>query len=153
MVVDALDGLPETTALPEPPKIPPITQTVGNHVTVMVAPGVYLLYAHFKTGTVAAQRGQQVKRGNVLGHIGSSGNSTTPHLHFQVMTTGTFFPTDSPPYAFDCFQMVGQVTERVWDDVLGTYPSEVLPYVAAPNPGKRTDQMPLDRNTVRFTCG
>jgi peptidase M23-like protein len=153
VVVDALDGLPETTALPKPPKIPPITETVGNHVTVMVAPGVYLLYAHFKTGTVAVQRGQQVKRGDVLGHIGSSGNSTTPHLHFQVMTTGTFFPTDSPPYAFDCFQMVGQVTERVWDDVLGTYPSEVLPYVAAPNPGKRTDQMPLDRNTVRFTCG
>lgn len=152
LVVDALDGLPDTTSLPGPPPIPPITQTVGNHVTLMIAPGVYALYAHFKPGSVAVKRGQQVKRGDVLGHIGSSGNSTTPHLHFQLMTTGTFFPTDSPPFAFDCFQLTGQVTERIWDDVIGTQPTGVLPYVPAPNPGKRTEQMPLDRNVVRFTC-
>jgi hypothetical protein len=152
VVVDALDGLPDTTSLPEPPPIPPITETVGNHVTLMIAPGVYVLYAHFKPGTVAVQRGQQVKRGDVLGHIGSSGNSSTPHLHFQVMTTGTFFPTDSPPFAFDCFELSGQVTERIWDDNIGLQPTNVLPYVAAPDPGQRTNEMPLDRNVVRFTC-
>ncbi len=152
VVVDALDGLPDTTSLPQPPPIPPITQTVGNHVTLMIAPGVYVLYAHFKTGSLAVQRGQQVKRGDVLGHIGSSGNSSTPHLHFQVMTTGTFFPTDSPPFAFDCFQLTGQVTERIWDDVIGLQPTNVLPYIAAPNPGQHTNQMPLDRNVVRFGC-
>jgi murein DD-endopeptidase MepM/ murein hydrolase activator NlpD len=111
-----------------------------------------VLYAHFKTGSVAVERGQQVKRGDVLGHIGSSGNSSTPHLHFQVMTTGTFFPTDSPPFAFDCFQLTGQVTERIWDDVIGLQPTNVLPFVPAPNPDKHTDQMPLDRNVVRFGC-
>ena len=152
VVVDALDGLPDTTSLPHPPPIPPITQTVGNHVTLMIAPGVYVLYAHFKTGSVAVERGQQVKRGDVLGHIGSSGNSSTPHLHFQVMTTGTFFPTDSPPFAFHCFQLTGQVTERIWDDVIGLQPTNVLPFVPAPNPDKHTDQMPLDRNVVRFGC-
>jgi murein DD-endopeptidase MepM/ murein hydrolase activator NlpD len=152
VVVDATDGLPETTSLPHPPPIPPITATVGNHVTLMVAPGVYLLYAHFKTGSVAVHGGQQVKRGDVLGHIGSSGNSTTPHLHFQVMTTGTFFPTDSTPYAFDCFQLDGQVTQRIWDDDIGLQPTDVLPYVPAPDPGRRTNQMPLDRNVVSFTC-
>jgi hypothetical protein len=152
VVVDALDGLPDTTSLPDPPPIPPITQTVGNHVTLMIAPGVYVLYAHFKPGTVAVQRGQQVKRGDVLGHIGSSGNSSTPHLHFQLMTTGTFFPTDSPPFAFDCFELTGQVTERIWDDIIGLQPTNVLPYVPAADPGRRTDQMPLDRNVVRFTC-
>jgi hypothetical protein len=151
-VVDALDGLPDTTSLPQPPPIPPITQTVGNHVTLMIAPGVYVLYAHFKTGSVAVKRGQQVKRGDVLGHIGSSGNSTTPHLHFQVMTTGTFFPTDSPPFAFDCFQLTGQVTKRIWDDIIGLQPTDVLPYAPASTPGRHTNQMPLDRNVVRFTC-
>lgn len=150
VVVDTLDGLPETTALPQPPPIPPIADTVGNHVTVMVAPGVYLLYAHFRTGSVAVQRGQQVKRGDVLGHVGSSGNSTTPHLHFQVMTEPTFFPTDSTPYVFGCFDLQGQVTERIWDDVIGLQPTPVLPYVAAPDPGRRTDQMPLDRNVGTF---
>ena len=152
VVVDALDGLPDTTSLPEPPPIPPITETVGNHVTLMIAPGVYALYAHFKPGSVAVQRGQQVKRGDVLGNIGSSGNSTTPHLHFQLMTEGTFFPTDSQPFAFECFELVGQVTERIWDDVIGLQPTDVLPYVPVTSPGRRTNQMPLDRNTVRFTC-
>jgi hypothetical protein len=152
VVVDTLDGLPDTTSLPEPPPIPPISETVGNHVTLMIAPDVYLLYAHFKPGTVAVQRGQQVKRGDVLGHVGSSGNSSTPHLHFQVMTTGTFFPTDSPPFAFDCFELTGQITERIWDDNIGLQPTNVLPYVPATDPGRRTDQMPLDRNVVRFSC-
>jgi Peptidase family M23 len=151
-VVDALDGLPETTSLPQPPPIPPITETVGNHVTLMIAPGVYILYAHFKPGTVAVKRGQQVKRGDVVGHIGSSGNSSTPHLHFQVMTAGTFFPTDSPPFVFDCFDLTGQITERIWDDNIGLQPTNVLPHAPAPDPGRRSNQMPLDRNVVRFTC-
>jgi Peptidase family M23 len=152
VVVDALDGLPDTTSLPHPPPIPPITQTVGNHVTLMIAPGVYVLYAHFKPGSVAVKGGQQVKRGDVLGHVGSSGNSTTPHLHFQVMTTGTFFPTDSPPFAFECFQLTGQITQRIWDDIIGLQATERLPYIPAPDAGRHTAQMPLDRNVVRFTC-
>jgi murein DD-endopeptidase MepM/ murein hydrolase activator NlpD len=152
VVVDALDGLPETTSLPEPPPVPPITDTVGNHVTLQIAPGLYLLYAHFQTGTVSVQRGRHVARGDVVGHIGSSGNSTTPHLHFQAMTTPTFFPTDSPPFVFECFQLDGQVTERIWDDVIGLQPTAVLPYVAAQNPDRRVRQMPLDRNVVSFTC-
>lgn len=150
VVVDSLDGLAETTSIPNPPPIPPITDTVGNHVTVMVAPGVYLLYAHLKPGTVAVQRGQQVTRGDVLGHVGSSGNSTTPHLHFQVMTQPTFFPTDSTPYVFDCVQLEGQVTERIWDDNLGLQPTNVLPVAAATDTARQERRMPLDRNILRF---
>ena len=150
VVVDATDGFPETTSLPEPPPIPPIKETVGNHVTVMIAPGVYLLYAHFKTGSVAVKTGQTVKRGDVLGHIGSSGNSTAPHLHFQVMTEGTFFPTDSTPFEFECFTVNGQVTERIWDDVLALQPNPVLPYTASTDTSRRHGQMPLDRNVITF---
>ncbi|MFC4948302.1 M23 family metallopeptidase [Pseudonocardia sp. GCM10023141] len=153
VVVDALDGLTETTSLPEPPPIPPIADTIGNHVIVMIEPGVYLMYAHFKTGSVAVHTGDRVKRGDVLGAIGSSGNSTTPHLHFQVMTEPTFFPTDRPPFAFDCFTLDGQVTERIWDDVLGLQPTGKLPFVAAADPSQKHEkQMPLDRNVVTFGC-
>ncbi|MGD9986188.1 M23 family metallopeptidase [Pseudonocardia sp.] len=150
VVVDATDGFAETTSAPNPPPLPPIKETVGNHVTVMIAPGVHLLYAHFKTGTVAVKTGQPVKRGDVLGHIGSSGNSTAPHLHFQVMTEPTFFPTDSTPFAFECFTVDGQVTERIWDDVLGLQPDPVLPYTASADSSRRQGQMPLDRNVITF---
>ncbi|GAA1849522.1 M23 family metallopeptidase [Pseudonocardia ailaonensis] len=150
VVVDAVDGLPDTTSLPKPPPLPPIKDTVGNHVTLMIAPGVYLLYAHFKPGTVAVERGQKVKKGDVLGHIGSSGNSTAPHLHFQVMTEPTFFPTDSTPFAFDCFRLDGRVTERIWDDVLPEQPTPVLPFAASNDTAQHKAQMPLDRSVLTF---
>ena len=84
VVVDALDGLPDQTP-PLPPPIPPIDQTVGNNVIVRIAPGVYILYGHLQPGSVRVSKGQRVRRGQELGRIGTSGNSTTPHLHFQIM--------------------------------------------------------------------
>ena len=104
--VDSLDRLPDQHP-PEPPPIPPIHDTLGNHVTIKVGPGPFLLYGHLQPGSVRVRRGRSVRRGQVLGLIGTSGNSTTPHLHFQVITTPTFFPTDSPPFRFNRFDLVG----------------------------------------------
>jgi Peptidase family M23 len=149
-VVDTEDGLPNSTSLPHPPPIPPIGQTVGNHVTVRIGPGLYVLYAHLDPGTVKVHIGEKVTRGEMLGLIGSSGNSTTPHLHFQIMTTPEFFPTDSPPYAFDRFRLLGHVPDRIWDDNLGLQPTGKLPFVPARPAGLHSDQLPLDRDIVRF---
>jgi Peptidase family M23 len=150
VVTTAINDLPETTTIPEPPTPPPIGETVGNAVVLRVAPGVFLLHGHMQPGSVRVRPGQRVKRGDVLGLIGSSGNSTTPHLHFQVITTPTFFPTDSTPFVFEQFELVGQITKRIWDDDLGLQPTPVLPYAAARNPGIRRNQMPLDRNVIVF---
>ena len=149
-VVDSEDGLPNSTALPYPPKPPPIDQTVGNHVTVQIGPGLYVLYAHFDPGSVKVHIGEKVTRGELLGLIGTSGNSTTPHLHFQIMTTPEFFPTDSVPYVFDQFQLLGRVPDRIWDDNLGLQPTGTLPFVPAEPSGTHRDQLPLDRAVVRF---
>ena len=51
-VVETEDGLPNTSSLPEPPPIPPIESTVGNHVIIEMTPGTYALYAHMDTGSV-----------------------------------------------------------------------------------------------------
>jgi murein DD-endopeptidase MepM/ murein hydrolase activator NlpD len=88
-------------------------------VIVRIAPDVYVLYGHMQPGSVLVSKGQRVRRGQELGRIGTSGNSTTPHLHFQIMTTDTFFPTDSKPYAFEAFTLVAKESERIWDDNLG----------------------------------
>ena len=149
-VVDSQDGLPNSTALPNPPKPPPIDQTVGNHVTVRIGAGLYALYAHLDPGSVKVHIGEKVTRGELLGLIGTSGNSTTPHLHFEIMTTPEFFPTDSVPYVFDQFQLLGRVPDRIWDDNLGLQPTGTLPFVPAQPSGSHHDQMPLDRNVVRF---
>jgi hypothetical protein len=56
----------------------------GNHV-IMAAGATYALYAHLAPGSVAVTSGQRVRVGEVLGRVGHSGNSTAPHLHFQLM--------------------------------------------------------------------
>jgi hypothetical protein len=56
----------------------------GNHV-VMETGGTYALYAHLVPGSVAVTSGQQVHAGEVIGRVGHTGNSTAPHLHFQLM--------------------------------------------------------------------
>jgi murein DD-endopeptidase MepM/ murein hydrolase activator NlpD len=123
---------------------------VGNHVTVRIGPGLYTLYAHFDPGTVKVHVGEKVTRGELLGLIGTSGNSTTPHLHFQIMTTPEFFPTDSVPYVFNRFQLLGRVPDRIWDDNLGLQPTGRLPFVPARPTGLHHNQLPLDRDIVRF---
>ena len=149
VVVGLQNGLPDNRP-PEPPPIPPIADTVGNHIVIKVAPGVYLLYAHLHNGSLLVHVGEHVRAGQMLARIGNSGNSTTPHLHFQIMTRPTFFPTNSRPYVFSHFDLIGQITKRIWDDNIGLQPTGVLPFVPAHRPGSRVDELPLDRNVVRF---
>jgi hypothetical protein len=149
-VVAALDGFANTTALPNPPKPPPVNETVGNHVIVKVADGVFVLYAHMDPGSVAVRVGDRVTRGQQLGLIGSSGNSTTPHLHFQILTTPTYFPADSKPFAFDSFTLLGRITDRIWDDTMGLEPTGTLPFAPATPASPRTNEPPLDRDVVQF---
>ncbi len=101
-------------------------------------------------GSVAVRVGDTVTRGQQLGLIGTSGNSTTPHLHVQILTTPTYFPADSKPWAFDSFTLLGRVTARLWDDNMGLEPTGVLPFAAATPSSKRTDELPLDRDVVQF---
>jgi murein DD-endopeptidase MepM/ murein hydrolase activator NlpD len=56
----------------------------GNYVMMDHGKSEYSLYAHLQTGSVRVQVGDQVKAGDVVGKLGSSGNSTEPHLHFHV---------------------------------------------------------------------
>ena len=54
----------------------------GLHVVVKHAPGVYTLYAHLSRISVSV--GQSVAAGQQVGNVGSTGNSSGPHLHFEV---------------------------------------------------------------------
>ena len=116
---------------------------------VQFGPGQYLLYAHMDPKSVKVKVGDQVEKGQQLGLIGTSGNSTVPHLHFQVLTQPTFFPSDSTPFVFDKFALAGRVTQRIWDDIIALQPTGTMPFEAADPGGDRTDEMPLDRDVVR----
>jgi murein DD-endopeptidase MepM/ murein hydrolase activator NlpD len=71
----------------------------GNHVIIATG-GTSALYAHLAPGSVAVTRGQQVRAGEVLGRVGHSGNSTAPHLHFQLMDSADPLQAKGIPCAF-----------------------------------------------------
>lgn len=58
----------------------------GNMVTIDHGNGYKTLYAHLKTGTTVVGAGQRVVQGQKLGIMGSTGRSTGPHLHFEVIS-------------------------------------------------------------------
>lgn len=56
----------------------------GNHVIVRSG-DVFHAYAHLAPGSVAVRAGDEVRAGDRIGRVGHTGNSTAPHLHFQLM--------------------------------------------------------------------
>src|ERR1051325_5625048 len=52
--------------------------------------------------------GDRGKRGQVLALLGNSGNSTEPHVHFQIADGPTFLSSEGLPYALESFQVVGR---------------------------------------------
>jgi murein DD-endopeptidase MepM/ murein hydrolase activator NlpD len=72
----------------------PDYQFYGNHVLVQHLGGLSTVYGHMVRMNVAWA--QVVKRGDVIGWVGTTGNSTGPHLHFEVRFAGV--PVDPLPY-------------------------------------------------------
>jgi murein DD-endopeptidase MepM/ murein hydrolase activator NlpD len=57
----------------------------GNIIVLDLGDGVHVALAHLKRRSVTVKPGQQVRQGEVVGRCGNSGNSSQPHLHFQLM--------------------------------------------------------------------
>lgn len=72
----------------------PDYQYYGNHVLIQHQAGLATVYGHMVRMNVAW--GQAVRAGDVIGWVGSTGNSTGPHLHFEVRFAG--MPVDPAPY-------------------------------------------------------
>lgn len=58
----------------------------GNHIQIQHGYGYKTLYAHLSK--FKCRQGQRVKRGDIIGYVGSTGRSQAPHLHYEVFKNG-----------------------------------------------------------------
>jgi murein DD-endopeptidase len=109
IVVSVKDGIPENIPGPASRAVPITLETVGgNFVIIDVGEGRYAFYAHLKPGSLRVRAGERVRKGQVVGLVGNSGNSTEPHLHFHLMDGTSPLGSEGIPYAHDTFDLVGR---------------------------------------------
>jgi Peptidase family M23 len=108
-IVSARDGMPEETPNQPPLNVAQPADYAGNNVVVQVAPAVWATYAHLQPGSIRVAVGDQVTAGQTLGQLGNSGNSTAPHLHFQLSDGPDVLTSASLPFVFDNYTLAGAV--------------------------------------------
>ena len=64
-----------------------LSGSYGNYIIIMHDNGLFTLYAHGQDGSRTVSAGQRVSQGQQIMRVGSTGNSTGPHLHFEVRTS------------------------------------------------------------------
>lgn len=99
VVVQAEDGYPERNPVHLARDIPNLLKnartfnsnqtrdlrTLSGNFIIIESNAGYAVYAHAQTGSIIVSKGEKVEAGQRLANVGHSGNSTAPHLHFQLM--------------------------------------------------------------------
>lgn len=104
-VVAAVDSIANNERGHTPPIS--VANIAGNYAIVQIAPSQYVLYAHMQRGSVKVHVGQRLKRGDVIGLLGNSGQATAPHLHIQVMDAPSPLAAEGIPWLLEDFTYMG----------------------------------------------
>jgi len=139
VVAATKDSIPENVPGGRAVKIDLIT-VGGNFVGIDIGGGTYALYAHVQPGSLRVKVGDRVKRGQVIALLGNSGNSTEPHVHFQIADGPSFLAAEGLPYAAD-FDVLGNCG-------IGGNPPKITCTRHAPTAVK--GGIPIQNELVRF---
>jgi hypothetical protein len=144
VVREARDGVVDNVPLAEPPSPAGLemADVGGNYVVLQLGPGQFVHYAHLQQGTVSVQEGQRVRRGQVLGRVGNSGNTNGAHLHFNVVDAISMKDSEGIPFTFDSFDVLGATTA---DQALGEAPAS-----PPSSPVRRRRALPLNGTIISF---
>ena len=120
VISTVFDGVPENTpGVTSRPEVFNLSTAIGNHMILDLGNGHYALYAHLLPESPRVQVGQRVRRGDVLGQIGNSGNSGGPHLHFHIVDDNVPLGAEGLPYVHDAFELVGACEETLGRCIVG----------------------------------
>jgi murein DD-endopeptidase MepM/ murein hydrolase activator NlpD len=128
VIREARDGVVDNSPLfePSPPATPELSDAGGNYVVLQLGKTL-VHYAHLQQGSVAVRTGQKVRRGQLLGRLGNSGNTNGAHLHFNVVDDAVMANAEGLPYVFDSFEVLGATTVDTAFGDAATRPSPPVP--------------------------
>jgi hypothetical protein len=126
IVIETKDSIPQNVPGLASRAVPITLETVaGNHIVLDIGNGHYALYAHLQPGSLRAKVGDHVRRGQVLGLVGNTGNSTEPHLHFHIMDGPAPLGGEGLPYALPAFQVVSRGWGKLQTGVSESHHDEI----------------------------
>lgn len=86
-----------------------VNKFIGNYVIVEFDEG-FAFYAHTSPGSIGVKVGDRVKPHDIIAAVGHSGNSTAPHLHFQVMDRKDLINAKGIHTGFKQYQVINNKT-------------------------------------------
>lgn len=120
-VVGVKDGIPENVPGPASRAVPITQETIGgNYVILDLGAGHYAFYGHLQPGSLKVRQGDRVKRGQLLGLVGNTGNSTEPHLHFHIADASSGLLAEGIPFVFESFEQM--TADGKWETHRGEIP-------------------------------
>lgn len=137
-VVEAVDTLPDN---------PPgeYGRGAANRLVIRVAEDRFAVYAHLRQGSLRVRVGETVRRGQVVAGVGNSGNSTSAHLHFQVLDAPSAIAGEGVPFVFDRYEVQGTI-----DRTVDEYEAGAVWRPEAGTSAERRREIPLGGEVIRF---
>ncbi|MDE1147937.1 MAG: M23 family metallopeptidase [Azospirillaceae bacterium] len=136
------DGLPDNVP-GQPPAQKATLDTIAGNMVILRAGAVSVMCAHLIPGSLTVRPGQAVRKGQVLGRLGNSGQSDAPHLHLQVTDLDHPAAADGLPFVFDAFTLEGTVADTAAIDAGGAWTADAPPQA-------RRHQLPLENAVLGF---
>jgi phosphate/sulfate permease len=89
-----------------------IRRATGNHVVLRVASNEFLFIAHLQRGSIVVGPGERVRAGQTIGRVGTSGNTSEPHVHLHLQDTPTPYLGEGIPLYFYNYHVDGRHVDR-----------------------------------------
>lgn len=115
VVVEVRSDCKDSNVLGDGKTDPFVKDIRGNYVLIRHAEDEFSCLAHLAPGSISVSVGQKVKRKEAIALCGNSGNTSEPHVHFQVQNGKSFYHSAGLPIHFVDIQAVEQPQYNVYD--------------------------------------